>query len=142
MYGTLAIPDGLAFRFSATLENVDAACGDLEKMFEDRRIGKSAFVTQLLMREALNNAVLHGSGSDARKTVECNVKFDHDHFVIEVQDEGDGFCWQAAIQQSMRTEALSGRGLPIMLAYADELSFNEKGNVLLLKVLLPKEEAV
>ena len=142
MYGTAAIPNGLAMRFSATLENVDAACSDLSKMFARRRIGKSRFATELLMREALNNAVVHGSRQDATRTVECNVKFDQDYLVIEVHDEGDGFCWQSAIQENMKTEALSGRGLPIMQAYADEVSFNEKGNTLLLKVWLPKEEAL
>ncbi len=142
MYGTAASPDGLTMRFSATLENVDAACSDISKMFADRRIGASAFAAELLMREALNNAVLHGSRSDATKTVECSMKFDQEYLVIEVHDEGDGFRWQTAIQETMKTAALSGRGLPIMKAYAAEVSFNEKGNLLLLKILLPREEAV
>lgn len=62
--------------------------------------------------------------------------------MIEVHDEGDGFGWRSAIQETMATGSASGRGLPIMKAYAAEVSFNEKGNELLLKVSLPKEEAV
>lgn len=142
MFGTLATPDGLTMRFSATLENVDAACNEVNKMVIDRGARESVFAIELLMREALNNAVLHGSRQDPAKTVECAVRFDQDHLVIQVHDEGDGFGWRSAIQETMATGSVSGRGLPIMKAYAAEVSFNEKGNELLLKVSLPREEAV
>jgi serine/threonine-protein kinase RsbW len=142
MYATAAKPDGLTMRFSATLNNVDTACDEVGKMLTSRRADKSAFATELIIREALNNAVLHGSRGDAAKTVECSVRFEEEYLVIEVNDQGDGFGWRSAIRETTGTAALSGRGLPIMKAYAAEVSFNEKGNGLLLRVSLPKEEAV
>ena len=138
----MASPDGLTMRFSATLENVDAACNEVSKMIINRGAEKSVFAIELLIREALNNAVLHGSRRDPAKTVECAVRFDQDHLVIEVHDEGDGFGWQSAIRETRAMGSPSGRGLPIMRAYAAEVSFNEKGNGLLLKVSLPREEAL
>ncbi len=67
MFVTLARPDGLTMRFSATLENVNAACDEASKMIIDRGGGKSVFAIELLMREALNNAVLHGSLETRRR---------------------------------------------------------------------------
>ena len=142
MYGTLARQDGLTIRFSAALENVDTACNEVGRMMTERRIRESAFATELLMREALNNAVVHGSRGDTTKTVECTVRFHENYLMIEVHDEGDGFRWQSATQETMATGASSGRGLPIMNAYATEVLFNEKGNRLTLKIPLPREEAV
>jgi len=142
VHGTIVQEDGLTMRFSATLENVDTACNAVGKIMSQRQVGKSIFATELLLREALNNAVLHGSKADPRKTVQCIVSFKKDFLVIEVSDEGEGFCWRSAIQERMVTESSSGRGLPIMKAYAAEMLFNDKGNQLKLKVMLPREEAV
>ena len=55
---------------------------------------------------------------------------DHDQCVVAVEDEGQGFD-PSAVPDPTADENLElphGRGLVLMRAYMDEVSFNAKGN--------------
>jgi anti-sigma regulatory factor (Ser/Thr protein kinase) len=54
----------LDIALSATLENVDRAGEETKRFLESGGMGSCFFETVLVMREALTNAVIHGSGSD------------------------------------------------------------------------------
>jgi serine/threonine-protein kinase RsbW len=123
--------------FSAELGNVDIFCEDLKKTMNTERLGESIFVTQLLVREALNNAVIHGCKGKSEKRVDCAVEWDGGFLTVHVEDEGKGFDWLERAPKPADTEADSGRGLSIMKEYAEEVVFNGKGNGLSLRISLP-----
>ena len=85
---------------------------------------------QLALREALNNAVVHGNRLDARKFVHvrCRCKVGKGIF-ITVSDQGQGFDPRTvpdplAVQN---LEADHGRGIHLMKLAMDEVSFERGG---------------
>src|SRR6201993_5184501 len=101
-----------------------------------RLIEKSHCVTgdedavQLALREALNNAVVHGNRLDARKLVHvrshCKVR---KGISLIVSDQGQGFDART-IPDPLAVENLEadrGRGIHIMKLAMDEVSFQQGG---------------
>jgi serine/threonine-protein kinase RsbW len=125
----------LSLDFPASFQEVDWVCQEVQRVLKKKGLVRSGFGLQLLMREALNNAVVHGNKGDARKRVRCQILYgDNQSLTIAVEDEGEGFDWQSQMEKEMDEEAGSGRGLPIMKLYGKGLRFNEKGNRVLIKI--------
>jgi anti-sigma regulatory factor (Ser/Thr protein kinase) len=72
---------------------------------------------ELALREAINNAVIHGNGMDARKLVHvrCRCEFGNGMFII-VTDQGQGFDPNAVPDPlaAEKLEAEHGRGIHLM----------------------------
>jgi anti-sigma regulatory factor (Ser/Thr protein kinase) len=90
--------------------------------------GKEQFESELLVREALNNAVLHGSKLKATFRIVCVLRMTRTQLLFSVMDEGEGFAWSSALGREAADEASSGRGLEIYRKYANRFRFNKKGN--------------
>ncbi|HUI79807.1 MAG TPA: ATP-binding protein [Bryobacteraceae bacterium] len=86
------------------------------------------FAAELLVREALTNAVVHGCHSDPRKHILCVLRRRGRRLTIAVHDEGEGFDWRAARQRRRGVLASAGRGIQILRQYAVRVRYNEKGN--------------
>lgn len=86
------------------------------------------FGAELLLREALTNAVEHGCQCQPAKQVHCTVRLRGRRLTIAVTDEGNGFDWRASWNRKAKSQAQSGRGLEIMREYATMVRFNNKGN--------------
>jgi serine/threonine-protein kinase RsbW len=85
---------------------------------------------ELALREALNNAVVHGNRLDAHKLVHvrCRCKIGKGISLI-VSDQGQGFD-PRTIPDPLTVENLEadhGRGIHIMKLVMDEVSFDERG---------------
>ena len=85
---------------------------------------------QLALREALNNAVVHGNRLDAHKLVHvrCRCKVGRGISLV-VADEGQGFD-PLTVSDSMTVENLEadhGRGIHLMKLAMDEVSFEQGG---------------
>lgn len=85
---------------------------------------------QLALWEALNNAVVHGNGLDARKLVHvrCRCKVGKGISLV-VSDQGQGFD-PLAVPDSVTVENLEadhGRGIHLMKLAMDEVSFERGG---------------
>ena len=115
-------------RFPATLKGIDAFCEEARDEVAPMVSRKDLFATEMLLREALGNAVIHGCRRDPRKTVDCRLRIDGDRLRIDVVDEGDGFDWRGALERSGDPRRKSGRGLRICTLYATDISFNREGN--------------
>jgi anti-sigma regulatory factor (Ser/Thr protein kinase) len=89
----------------------------------------NCFGAELLVREALTNAVVHGCGADPAKRVRCALRLRHDRLLIAIADDGDGFDWRTARLQTADGAQTSGRGVNILYRYASHVRFNDKGNV-------------
>lgn len=112
----------------ATLEAVERFCGEVRRKAAERCHDEDRFAIELLLREALANAVLHGANQDASRRVRCVVRIQSGVLEITVADPGQGFDWQTARDGSGGPLASDGRGLDIYRLYATSARFNRKGN--------------
>ena len=86
---------------------------------------------RLVFSELLYNAVIHGNKGDANKSVHVKVKAEEDRIFAIIQDEGLGFDYQETIDQAGTEASLlngNGRGIILVNALTDKLSFNKRGN--------------
>jgi serine/threonine-protein kinase RsbW len=88
------------------------------------------YAVQLALREALNNAVVHGNRLDAHKLVHvrCRCKVRNGISLI-VADQGQGFD-PRTVPDSLTVENLEaehGRGIRLMKFVMDEVSFQQRG---------------
>ena len=88
----------------------------------------NCFAAELLVREALTNAVVHGSHADPAKRVRCSLRWKGGCLLIAVEDEGEGFDWRAAWNHEAEFPDGSGRGVEILRKYADRVRYNRRGN--------------
>lgn len=103
---------------------------------------KAGFAVELLLREALANAVANGAnGAEGATEVTCIVRWRQPRLTIAVRDEGPGFDWRRQLAREMDVEAESGRGLVLYRLYAKRFRFNEAGNVVILQFGLKGAQA-
>ena len=91
------------------------------------------FPLELLAREALNNAIIHGCQTNPAMYVYAELQRDENNLQLTIRDEGAGFDWQAALQDTVFDENReNGRGLKLYRLYADRVEFNDRGNQVVL----------
>jgi serine/threonine-protein kinase RsbW len=80
--------------------------------------------------EAVNNAILHGNGSNPEKIVDIEITFKSPELKIKVTDEGPGFSPEKVPDPTTpeNIETLNGRGVYLMSRLADKIKFSKKGN--------------
>ena len=128
--------NSLCIRFPALLENVDRAAGKAANYINTAGLDEYAFTLLLGMREALNNAVVQGSGRNPLKTVRFELRRENRQVIIQVEDEGEGFDWRYYMNLNLSSLEESGRGLAILKRYFEGVEYNAKGNrVTLIKKL-------
>ena len=87
---------------------------------------------EIALREALLNAVIHGNRDDPYKYVHFTVRCRADGEVrVAIQDEGAGFDSRCIPDPTAPGFLMSnhGRGIYLMRALMDEVSFEEGGTV-------------
>jgi serine/threonine-protein kinase RsbW len=124
----------------ARLESVNLACAEMKVWLEETIHPGQIFPLQMLAREALNNAVLHGCGEREEKPVRFQVTVTPLEVTLEVEDDGPGFDWRSVLGRKMvNGMEESGRGLYIYRMYADDIEFNQVGNQIRLIRRLPEK---
>jgi serine/threonine-protein kinase RsbW len=88
-----------------------------------------SFTAELLLREALTNAVVHGCHTQQGKQVRCSVRLNGRRMLAVIADDGDGFDWRAPRCVSRTFASCSGRGIEILRKYATHVRYNDRGNV-------------
>lgn len=87
---------------------------------------------EIALREALENAVIHGNREDPRKHVyvRCRCKAEEEVSII-VRDDGEGFDSNALPDPTApgAIESTHGRGIYLMKALMDEVRFEQSGSV-------------
>ncbi len=120
----------LAIAMSAELENIDTACREAGGFIESRGLASCRFAILLGLREALANAIMHGCGNDRALAVRTELECLDGSIHVAVEDEGSGFDWSNAGTTIPDPWCMGGRGLPIIMGYFDEVTFNESGNAI------------
>lgn len=100
-----------------------------------QRIGwpdSEVFGIHMALEEAIINAIKHGNKRDPDKKVHVQVETTLEKFYLKVTDEGEGFDPNAVpdCTADENLELGSGRGLLLMKHYMDEVTYNDRGNVL------------
>lgn len=110
-----------------SLEGVEGFCLQFRGWYAETRCSAEVFAMELLLREALVNAVSHGGGLEA--TILCVLRSSETRLLIAIRDSGDGFDWRSARRLPIPENTKSGgRGIAIYYCYADRVRFNERGN--------------
>jgi serine/threonine-protein kinase RsbW len=86
---------------------------------------------EIAVREALNNAVVHGNHEDRRKYVRITCRCEPDAVCITVGDEGRGFDVNKIPDPTTQGTISSthGRGIYLMRAFMDEVRFEGGGSL-------------
>jgi len=112
----------------ATLQAVEEFLVDFRGWSRGLLDRVNSFAAELLVREALTNAVVHGCHTDPGKQVRCSLRITRRRLLIAVEDDGDGFDWRAAWRNPAALSACSGRGIEILRKYANRVRYNDRGN--------------
>lgn len=125
--------------FSSCLKNIDAVCQVVTKYLLCRlsalRRSDYLFAVNLVMREALTNAVLHGNKNDLTKDVRFVLEIVGNTSIhLEIEDQGKGFDWRKYQGFALPASTEHGRGISIMETYFTRYVYNEKGNKLFLQM--------
>ncbi len=92
--------------------------------------GRDHFGVQMTLEETLTNAIRHGNHCDESKRVRAACKVSGERFWMSVEDEGEGFRRDEVADCSAEEnlEAFGGRGMALIDAYMEKVTFNERGN--------------
>jgi serine/threonine-protein kinase RsbW len=107
---------------------VDAAIQDLAREFSFSQDAINDVSTALV--EACSNAIEHGNHFAKDKRVVVTLRFNGGDFVATVKDEGTGFDFTKALRDEAGPDPMSerGRGILIMRAFTDDLTFRYDDN--------------
>jgi serine/threonine-protein kinase RsbW len=113
------------------IEAISPLVDRLIRLIEETRcVTGEELGVELALREALNNAVVHGNHQAAAKMVQVRCRCEVGKGVsIVVKDEGEGFD-PSAIPDPLAAENLEaerGRGILLMRSQMDEISFGSGG---------------
>jgi serine/threonine-protein kinase RsbW len=126
---SIELQHSLASRIAAISPSVDLIMRFVAKF---RKVDGSEAGIEMALHEALANAVVHGNREDSDKLVEiaCHCSIDGE-VSITVRDQGQGFDSDAIPDPTAPENQMSnhGRGIYIMRALMDEISFDEGGVV-------------
>jgi len=121
-------PASLCQTIPSRLEAADSLSLEVSVFLKAAGLSELCFPVELLARECLVNAVVHGNRSAADKSVDLRLFIGSKWIRLQVTDEGQGFAWRKAGQKRLDTNRSSGRGLRLCAMYADRVRFNRKGN--------------
>ena len=89
------------------------------------------FNIELALREALENAVVHGNQEDPKTKVHIRCRCQPGKEIsIVVTDQGKGFDFEKIVGRGVMSDpaAEHGRGIQLMKAYMDEVHFERRGS--------------
>ncbi len=91
-----------------------------------------AYHLNLVLTEAVANAICHGNDCDPEKDVKIIISASDQDLEIKVYDQGQGFDINSLIEAGVEDWAEGGRGIQIILNLMDEVDYiqEKKGNVL------------
>jgi serine/threonine-protein kinase RsbW len=107
---------------------VDSLCLEIRNLLESTGLSAEVFPVELLLRESLNNAIIHGNCCNCEKKIQTEVRIGRKWVVLSVADEGPGFDHKNARKSMPGPDDIHGRGLAIYDIYAHRVAFNSTGN--------------
>ncbi|MGL4511673.1 MAG: ATP-binding protein [Lacipirellulaceae bacterium] len=114
-------------RLGEHLPFLDEVVGAVERLGWS---GRDHFGVLMTLEEVLTNAIRHGNLEDASKLVRADARASAERFYLSVEDEGAGFRLDAVpdCTADENLESFGGRGMLLIQAYMEKVSFNDRGN--------------
>jgi len=109
--------DSVLQEIMGALEKNNFPCGDLDEV-------------RLALREALNNAVKHGSRLNPKKMIHAAYRLDpQEGLWVSIRDEGNGFDPNRVPDPTTpeNLERFSGRGIFMIRELMDKVEFRDNG---------------
>jgi len=119
---------GVRRRLPAARDAVDRLCREVRMGLLAGIPPRERFAVELLLREALMNAVVHGAQDQPDAEIDCEVRPVAGGIQIRIQDGGRGFDWRAHRRTVPEPFAERGRGLYILDRYASQVRFSGNGS--------------
>lgn len=123
---------GLELTIASDPAAIDGVCREARRLLALDDLAEHAFTVDLLLREFVSNAIIHGNRGDPAKQVRIGMKIGRTWITLRIADDGPGFAWRSCRRTPPDGAATSGRGLAIGAAYAQRLQFNREGNQVML----------
>ncbi len=119
----------LCLSIPSRLPAIEPLCEQIRRVLENRGLMHMQFVVEILARECLNNAILHGNQGLANSVVRFEMRIGQRTICLRVADQGPGFDWRHQQRRRLPTDsAVTGRGLMVASIYAQRIVFNRQGN--------------
>lgn len=118
----------LARVLPSDLSAVDDFCHEAREMLCRTGLSSQIFPLEMLLRESLNNAVIHGNCGCCEKRVGVEVRIGRKWIVVQVSDEGKGFSFRKAKRTMPGPCTIGGRGLAVYHMFAQRVSYNSTGS--------------
>jgi serine/threonine-protein kinase RsbW len=112
---------------ASKLQEVDQVCPVIVDLLTEHGLQVFHFGIELVARELLNNAILHGNKQERTKKVKFSLRIGRRWIRLQVIDEGNGFNWRHVRQQPPDVSAESGRGIAIARVYGQRIVFGNGG---------------
>jgi serine/threonine-protein kinase RsbW len=118
----------LHFRFPADLEHIDPAVCRVQEWMQKQGLERHLFRFTLLIREALNNAVVHGAKCDPARQISFSVFRREEDIILSIKDTGPGFDPERFPEypETERVCPEHGWGVPLMRKFASRFSYDQK----------------
>lgn len=113
---------------SSQLSNIHSAASELATFIAHSHLDKDEL--QLVISEAIANAMVHGNKRDPRKKVIATACVEPRKVVLKIADQGNGFDYDK-VPDPVQEENLHkghGRGLFLIRHFTDKVQFNRRGN--------------
>lgn len=118
----------MEFEIAASAVAVDSVAQRMDAWLTESRLDPHRFPIAMLLRESLNNAMLHGCRDNPAGPIRCRCELQPPWLRLEVWDPGPGFDWAERLACVADDSLCHGRGLQIYRLYADRIEFNPMGN--------------
>ena len=131
MLTTIQDDDCIEFKFSSEVKMVSKVIKAIRNYLENYKIDEDGNII-LILRELINNAIEHGNNKNKDLAVSvCIQHLSDKRFKIVVEDEGKGFDYNSInYRMSDDPTQIRNRGLCLVNSFADEIEFNDYGNMI------------
>lgn len=130
----------LCLSIPSALSAIDPVCQQIRLLLQRRHLEQMQFPVEILARECLNNAILHGNRGQVGSLVNFAMRIGKKLICLRVADEGPGFNWRRMRRHGLPADtAIEGRGLLVASLYAQRMTFNRRGNQVTLWINTAKE---
>ncbi len=121
-------------RYLSLIGNIgEAIARELDRYQGDRET--LAYHLNLVLTEAMTNAIKHAHHQNSSKTVRVRIHIEQDELCIEVFDQGQGFDLEELPLPDPESPVEHGRGLFLIRELMDEVEYRrgQDTNVLIMK---------
>ncbi|MGA3132510.1 MAG: ATP-binding protein [Terracidiphilus sp.] len=115
-------------KIPSRMAEAELLCLKIRDRLQANDLSRHSFAVELLARECLSNAIIHGNENDDDKFIVLRLDLGREWIRLQVRDEGPGFRRRRIRENKLNSSVPSGRGLYLYELYAQRVQFNRLGN--------------